>query len=148
MAHKEDQFINAYHHPTNEFVYSFKNIIDNDFMSKQATKSTIKDVPPNQKIHVSQAVMHVAHRINSLEHLYNAQFKALENKIGDHEVQFIENAPDVDKLMDLIRLHGSQVNQLEKRIIELEKQSGIKPPLKKKGGTVPLTDLEDPPSFS
>ena len=110
-------------------------------MSKAKVQST-----DGQKIHVSQAVMHVAQRINALEQLYNVQFKALETKIGDHEVQFIENAPDTDRIMELIRMHASQVSQLEKRISELEKQTGIKS-AKKKGGTVPLTDLEEP-SFS
>jgi hypothetical protein len=110
-------------------------------MSKVKVQST-----EGQKIHVSQAVLHVAQRINALEQLYNVQFKALETKIGDHEVQFIENAPDTDRIMELIRMHAAQVSQLEKRISELEKQTGIKT-TKKKGGTVPLTDLEEP-SFS
>jgi len=105
-------------------------------MSKNA-----KTVPPAPvKISIPDAVMNLARRVKGLEDKSMTQLRAIEEKLGDHENRFIEDAPDMDQIAEMFKLLGSKIDALTERLAEVEKRNDIKPP-KKKGGTVKLADL-------
>jgi hypothetical protein len=109
-------------------------------MSKQ------KPAPTPIKISIPDAVMNLARRVKGLEDKSMSQLKAIEQKLGDHENRFIEDAPDMDQIAEMFKLMGSKIDGLMERLAEVEKRNDIKPP-KKKGGTVKLADLaEDTPN--
>lgn len=110
-------------------------------MSKQ-----VKANPPTQQKQISlpDAVINVAQRLKVLESKSAIQFKTIEEKLGDHENRFIEDAPDLDQVAEMFKMLGSRIDSLTTRLEEVEKKNDIKPPAKKKGGTVKLTDLEQP----
>jgi hypothetical protein len=111
------------------------------YMSKNTKQSAV--VPPTQsKISIPDAVMNLARRIKGLEESSVAQIKAIELKLGDHENRFIEDAPDMDQIAEMFKIMGSKIDALSERLAEVEKRNDIKPPPKKKGGTVKLADLE------
>jgi uncharacterized coiled-coil protein SlyX len=108
-------------------------------MSKQ-----VKANPPKQQISVPDAIVNLAQRLKILESKSSIQFKTIEEKLGDHENRFIEDAPDLDQVAEMFKLLSSRIDSLMNRLEEVEKKNDIKPPAKKKGGTVKLTDLEPP----
>jgi hypothetical protein len=100
-----------------------------------------KTVPPAPvKISIPDAVMNLARRVKGLEDKSMSQLRAIEQKLGDHENRFIEDAPDMDQIAEMFKLLGSKIDALTDRLAEVEKRNDIKPP-KKKGGTVKLADL-------
>jgi hypothetical protein len=103
--------------------------------------------PMPTKISIPDAVMNLARRVKGLEDKSMSQLKAIEQKLGDHENRFIEDAPDMDQIAEMFKLMGSKIDGLMERLAEVEKRNDIKPP-KKKGGTVKLADLgtEDTPN--
>jgi uncharacterized coiled-coil protein SlyX len=105
-------------------------------MSKQ--KHSV--APPPMKISIPDAVLNLARRIKGLEDNSMSQLKAIEEKLGDHENRFIEDAPDMDQIAEMFKLMGSKIDVLTERLIEVEKRNDIKHP-KKKGGTVKLAEL-------
>ena len=108
------------------------------YMSKQ--KQSV--VPPTPvKISIPDAVLNLARRVKGLEEKSMSQLKAIEQKLGDHENRFIEDAPDMDQIAEMFKLMGSKLDALTERLAEVEKRNDIKPPPKKKGGTVKLADL-------
>ena len=115
--------------------------------------SKAKQVPPPSpqvKISIPDALMNVARRVKILEEKSTTQLKAIEMKLGDHENRFIEDAPDMDQLAEMFKLLGARIDALTERVVEVEKRNDIKPPPKKKGGTVKLADLtvEEPAGIS
>jgi hypothetical protein len=104
-------------------------------MSKQ-----VKAQPPT--ISLPDAILNLAQRLKSLEAKSLTQFKTIEEKLGDHENKFIEDAPDLDQVAEMFKLLSSKIDGLTARMEEVEKKNDIKPPAKKKGGTVKLNDLE------
>lgn len=105
-------------------------------MSKIA--KTVPQAPV--KISIPDAVMNLARRVKGLEDKSMSQLRAIEQKLGDHENRFIEDAPDMDQIAEMFKLLGSKIESLTERLVEVEKRNDIKPP-KKKGGTVKLADL-------
>ena len=106
-------------------------------------------IPVQTKISLPEAIVQVARRVKSLEETSMSQLKAIEHKLGDHENRFIEDAPDMDQLAEMFKLLGNRIDALSERIAEVEKRNDIKPPPKKKGGTVKLADLaEETPGIS
>jgi hypothetical protein len=103
--------------------------------------------PVPKKMTVPDALINLATRLKHVEGLTTVQLKALELKIGEHENKFIENSPDMDQLAEMFKMQNAKIEELNNRIIELEKKNDIKPP-KKKGGTVKLNDLETEPGIS
>jgi hypothetical protein len=98
-------------------------------------------VVPPVKISIPDAVLNLARRVKGLEEKSLSQLKAIEQKLGDHENRFIEDAPDMDQIAEMFKLMGSKIDALTERLAEVEKRNDIKPPPKKKGGTVKLADL-------
>jgi len=113
-------------------------------MSKQP-KPTEK---PNNAVLIptSKAVQVVAFRLVEHEQKCLKQFKALEEKIGEHDNTFTENDADskYNAMLELVRNLNKTVVALSQRCEVLEKQNNIKT---KKKGTMPLSEL-DPPSFT
>jgi hypothetical protein len=109
-------------------------------MSKQVKAQTTMSLP--------DAVINLATRLKHLESVSAVQFKAIENKLGDHENKFIQDAPDLDQVAEMFKLLSSRIDALTSRLEEVEKKNDIKPPPKKKGGTVKLNDLETTNSIS
>jgi hypothetical protein len=103
---------------------------------------------PPPVISMQDAMVNLAQRLKALEKNSHVQFKTIEEKLGDHENKFISDAPDLDQVAEMFKLLGSRIDALTSRLEEVEKKNDIKPPTKKKGGTVKLTDLETPVSFS
>jgi len=112
--------------------------------------SKAKQAPPQMKISIPDAVVNIARRVKLLEDKSTTQLKAIEMKLGDHENRFIEDAPDMDQLAEMFKLLGARIDALTERMAEVEKRNDIKPPPKKKGGTVKLSDLtvEEPAGIS
>ena len=112
-------------------------------MSKQP-KPTEKPEP--HLIPTSRAVQVVATRLVEHEQKCLKQFKALEEKIGEHDNTFTENDADskYNAMLELVRNLNKTVVALSQRCEVLEKQNNIKT---KKKGTMPLSEL-DPPSFT
>ncbi len=114
--------------------------------------SKAKQTPPTPQVKISipDALMNVARRVKILEEKSVTQLKAIEMKLGDHENRFIEDAPDMDQLAEMFKLLGARIDALTERVVEVEKRNDIKPPPKKKGGTVKLSDLtvEEPSGIS
>jgi hypothetical protein len=113
-------------------------------MSKQP-KPTEKTEP--NLIPTSRAVQVVATRLVEHEQKCLKQFKALEEKIGEHDNTFTENDADskYNAMLELVRNLNKTVVSLTQRCEVLEKQNNIKT---KKKGTMPLSELTDPPSFT
>jgi Cdc6-like AAA superfamily ATPase len=111
-------------------------------MSKQAS------TPKEELIHTSHAVQLVAKRLVSHEQMCSRQFKALEEKIGEQDTTFTESEVETkyDSLVDLIRNLNKQLVALSQRCEVLEKQNNIK--TTKKKGTMPLSEVGEPVSFS
>jgi uncharacterized coiled-coil protein SlyX len=112
-------------------------------MSKQV-KANQPTQSTHQPISLPEAVINLAQRLKILESKSAVQFKTIEEKLGDHENKFIEDAPDLDQVAEMFKLLSSRIDALTTRLEEVEKINDIKPPAKKKGGTVKLTDLEQP----
>ena len=98
-------------------------------------------------IPTSKAVQVVATRLVEHEQKCLKQFKALEEKIGEHDNTFTENDADskYNAMLELVRNLNKTVVALSQRCEVLEKQNNIK--IAKKKGTMPLSEL-DPPSFT
>jgi len=108
----------------------------NRYMSKAK-----QPTPTPSRISLPDAIVNIARRVKVLEENSSAQLKAIELKLGDHENRFIEDAPDMDQLAEMFKLLGARIDALSERMAEVEKRNDIKPPAKKKGGTVKLADL-------
>lgn len=113
-------------------------------MSKQRTPAPKEE----SLIHTSHAVQLVAKRLVAHEQLCLRQFKALEEKVGEQDTTFTESEVETkyDSLVELIRNLNKQLVTLSQRLDVLEKQSNIKPAKKK--GTMPLSEVGEPVSFS
>ena len=109
-------------------------------MSK-AKQPTPTPSETSAKISLPNAIVNIARRVKVLEENSSTQLKAIELKLGDHENRFIEDAPDMDQLAEMFKLLGARIDALSERMAEVEKRNDIKPPPKKKGGTVKLADL-------
>lgn len=99
-------------------------------------------------IPTSKAVQVVASRLVEHEQKCLKQFKALEEKIGEHDNTFTENDADskYNAMLELVRNLNKTVVSLTQRCEALEKQANIK--IAKKKGTMPLSELSEPPSFT
>ena len=99
-------------------------------------------------IPTSKAVQVVATRLVEHEQKCLKQFKALEDKIGEHDNTFTENDTEskYNAMLELVRNLNKTVVALSQRCEVLEKQANIK--TAKKKGTMPLSELSDPPSFT
>lgn len=101
-----------------------------------------------EMVHTSQAIQMVAKRLVAHEQVCFRQFRALEEKIGEHDTTFTESEVEskYDSLVDLIRNLNKQIVALTQRCEVLEKQNNIKPAKKK--GTMPLAEVGETPSFA
>ena len=110
--------------------------------SKAVPPSKAAPSPSLSKISIPDAVTNLARRVKAMEDKLSVQFKAIELKLGDHENRFIEDAPDMDQLAEMFKIQGAKIDALMERLAEVEKRNDIKPPPKKKGGTVKLADID------
>jgi len=113
-------------------------------MSKQKTQAPKEDT----MIHTSHAIQLVAKRLMAYEQISSLKFRALEEKIGEHDTTFTESEVETkyDSLVELIRNLNKQIVALTQRCEVLEKQNNIKPTKKK--GTMPLSEVGESPSFA
>lgn len=104
-------------------------------------------VPAPKQIHINDAVTILAGRVQRLEALCGAKFKGIESMIGDHESKFIESTPDLDRFAEMFSSFNQRLNEISDRLTVIERANNVKTP-KKKGGTVMLTELEQPGEVS
>ena len=109
-------------------------------MSKSNVVNTVNPVKPVKMTSID-AIFNLAGRLKTLEQTTSSQFKALEQKIGEHENTFTEGAPDMDQITEMFKVLSAKINEQSDRIAVLETKNDIVPK-KKKGGTVKLNDLE------
>jgi len=87
------------------------------------------------------AITNLAQRLKSLEGTSKTQFGGIERKLGDTESRF-DALPDMDQIAMMFRSISERLDALTERMALLETSAGVKPPPKKRGGTVKLTDLD------